>query len=102
MTIEIAAIGAEADQREALEWIDRVVATIGPGFHFDTPPSEYRTRDGRRLLSLRSARRLDAGMRAARRILGDRRFESRCLTAAWRASGWRYDHSRGRIVPIRG
>lgn len=98
MATGVPALDGFADAAQATEWIDAVVGSVGGGFHFDTPPEDYRTPGGRRLFDAADARRLAAGLIAARRILGDRRFESRCLAALWSAMGCRYDPRRGRLV----
>jgi hypothetical protein len=98
MDVTIPPLSPTADPRDARHWVRQVVAAIGPGFHFDTPASEYLSADGRSLLSGGRARRLDAGLRRARRILGSSRFETLCRDSCWAALGCRYDRRRDMLV----
>lgn len=98
MPLEIPELQTGSERSDVVRWLRNGIASIGPGFHFDTAPSEYVDADGTRLFSDKAAERFDQDLERAAIVLGRIYFEARCLREVWRALGVRNDPARGLLV----
>lgn len=96
----IHSLDTTTERSAVARWLRRSIRTIGPGFHFDTPPDQYIDQQGRQLLSAADADRLARGLEHASTILGSDAFENVCLEEVWRGLGVEYDPVQDRLVPV--
>lgn len=87
-------------RRHGRRWLRSVIRSIGPGFHFDTPPETYCGPGGFRLLSELDCQSVASGLLRVECLLGTAQFEALCLSWVHRELGWRYDRLRDELVPI--
>jgi hypothetical protein len=80
---------AEPSRRHARRWLRRIVRTIGPGFHPDTPAGEYTDEHFTTLFDARTARLFTYDLARAEVLLGSHRFEVICLTSQQQLLGIR-------------
>lgn len=63
----------------AVRWVEETVTMIGPGFHCDTAPEEYRLPSGDQAFTPAECDRLQGGLGEAEAVLGTTAYESICL-----------------------